>query len=157
MYDFFSINLFQAIRRLSEDDHEVIKESCVILNRVFTTVEFKDTMETFEKEPEKLGQHILIKEEEEMKSFEKNPEKLGQHIRIKREEEMKSFEKKPEKLGQLILNKEKDEMKSFEKEPENLGQPLLSEDVMYFTKFMLVIICSLIFPVALMYAFNLNN
>lgn len=109
----FSINLFQAIRRLSEDDHEVIKESCVILNRVFTTVEFKDTMETFEKEPEKLGQHILIKEEEEMKSFEKKPEKLG--------------------------------------------QPLLSEDVMYFIKFMLVIICSLIFPVALMYAFNLNN
>lgn len=149
--------MFQAIRRLSEDDHEVIKESCVILNRVFTTVEFKDTMETFEKEPEKLGQHILIKEEEEMKSFEKNPEKLGQHIRIKGEEEMKSFEKKPEKLGQLILNKEKDEMKSFKKEPENLGQPLLSEDVMYFIKFMLVIICSLIFPVALMYAFNLNN
>lgn len=32
MNNFFSINIFQAIRRLSKDDHEVIKESCVILN-----------------------------------------------------------------------------------------------------------------------------
>lgn len=105
--------MFQAIRRLSKDDHEVIKESCVILNRVFTTVEFKDTMEAFEKEPEKLGQHILIKEEKETKIF--------------------------------------------EKEPEKFGQPLLSEDVMFCIRFMLFKTCSLIFSVALMNLFNLNN
>lgn len=148
---------FQAIRRISKDDHKMIKECCVILNRVFTTVEFINTMETFEKEPEKLGQHILNKEEEEMKTLEKEPEKMGQRILNKEEEEMKTTEKEPEQMGQRILNTEEDEMKTLEKEPENLGQHLLSEDVMHFIKFMLVIICSLIFPVALVYVFNLNN
>lgn len=130
---FFYIYLLQAIRRLSENDHEVIKESCVILNRVFTTVEFKDTMKTFGKEPEKLGQHILIKEEEEMKIFEKESKKFGEPFLGKEEEEIS--EKVPKKFGQLLI----------------------SEDVIFYIRFMLTIMCSLIFPVALVFFLNLDD
>lgn len=174
----FYIILFQAIRRLSKDDHEVIKECCVILNRVFTTVEFIDTMETLAKEPEKLGQYILDKEEEEMKIFEKEPEQLGQDISNKEEEEVRMYEREPEKSGQHILDKKEEEKEIFEKEPEKLGkkflkeedekmkifekeakfgQPLLSENVMFWIRFMLFITLSLIFSVLLMYVFNLKK
>lgn len=56
---------------------EVIKECCVILTRIFTTVEFKEKMETYKKEPEKLGLYILNEEEENMETtLEEETEKL---------------------------------------------------------------------------------
>lgn len=77
---FFNLNcLFQAIQRLSRNDREVIKESCVILTRVFTTVEFKEKMEAFKEEPENLGLNILNEEEEiEETTFEEEIEMLNQ-------------------------------------------------------------------------------
>lgn len=77
---FFYLNcLFQAIQRLSNNDREVIKESCVILTRLFTTMEFKEKMETFQKEPEKLGLNILNEEEEITETtFEEELEMLDQ-------------------------------------------------------------------------------
>lgn len=136
----------------------MIKESCIILNRVFTTVEFKDTMETFKNEPEKMGQHILIKEEEEMDIFGKEPEKLAQHILDKEEEEMKIFEEEPKKLGQHILIKEENKMKIFEKEPEQFVQPLECEDGMFdFLCFMVLLTTTLLFMVGLMNISSLTN
>lgn len=49
-----------------------------MLTRVFTTVEFKEKMETFKKEPEKLGLCILNEDEENIENFEEEPEKLDQ-------------------------------------------------------------------------------
>lgn len=77
-YFFHLRDLFQAIERLSKNDPEVIKECCVMLTRVFTTVEFKEKMETFKKEPEKLGLYILNEDEENIENFEEEPEKLDQ-------------------------------------------------------------------------------
>lgn len=78
--------MFQAIRRLSNDDHKLMSDSCVILNKVFTTLEFNNTIETFEEEPEELGQHILNEEEAKnnpnilSESFEKKSGEFGQHF-----------------------------------------------------------------------------
>lgn len=73
---FYLHDLFQAIQRLNTNDREVIKECCVILTRVFTTIEFKEKMETFKKEPEKLGLSILYEDEENIENFEEESEKL---------------------------------------------------------------------------------
>lgn len=78
--------MFQAIRRLSNDDHKLMSDSCVILNKVFTTLEFNNSIETFEEEPEELGQHILNEEEAK-----KNPNILSE-----------SFEKKSGEFGQYF-------------------------------------------------------
>lgn len=73
------LDLLGAIQRLSRNDREVIKESCVILTRVFTTVEFKEKMEAFKEEPENLGLNILNEEEEiEETTFEEEIEMLNQ-------------------------------------------------------------------------------
>lgn len=63
-----------------------MSDCCVILNKVFTTLEFHNTIETFEEEPEGLGQHILNEEEAKKnpnilsKSFEKKPGEFGLHF-----------------------------------------------------------------------------
>lgn len=78
--------MFQAIRRLSNDDHKLMSDSCVILNKVFTTLEFNNSIETFEEEPEELGQHILNEEEAKnnpnilSESFEKKSGEFGQYF-----------------------------------------------------------------------------
>lgn len=65
-----------------------MSDCCVILNKVFTTLEFNNTIETFEEEPEELGQHILNEEEEK-----KNPNIFSE-----------SFEKKYAEFGLHFLN-----------------------------------------------------
>lgn len=69
LLDKFVYGPFHAIQRLNKNDREVIKECCVILIRVFTTIEFKEKMETFKKEPEQLGLFILYEDKEYIKNF----------------------------------------------------------------------------------------
>lgn len=63
-----------------------MSDCCFILNKVFTTLEFNNTIETFEEEPEELGQHILNEEETKKnpsilsKSFGKKSGEFGLHF-----------------------------------------------------------------------------
>lgn len=54
----------------------MIKECCVILIRVFIIIEFKEKMEIFKKEFEKLGLFIFYEDEENIENFEEEFEKL---------------------------------------------------------------------------------